>query len=91
MSIDGVARLGAAVLTYADEGDAVARGIRDAGAHELADLVRTLDPDAGVPLTAYGSLWQNTSYRSAVEARLGRPLPVLTDVIEAVAGRVREG
>ncbi len=84
-SIDGVARLGAAVLTYADEGDAVARAIRNEGADLLAELLRTIDPTDGEPITAYGSLWSNASYVEEVTRRLGRPLPILDDLIEAVA------
>ncbi len=85
VSIDGVARLGAAVLTYADEDDECAQTIRHAGAAALAGLVRTLDPLAIHGVTIYGSLWQNEAYRTEVEQLCGRNLEPLNDLLEAVA------
>ena len=83
-SIDGVARLGAAVLTYAEEGDAVAHSIRDAGAVALAELISTLDPAAHHTVTVYGSLWQNAAYLAEVSGECGRPLERLNDLLDAV-------
>lgn len=83
-SIDGVARLGAAVLTYAEEGDAVAHAIRRSGALALAELIATLNPTADHAVTVYGSLWQNAAYLAEVSSECGRPLERLNDLLEAV-------
>lgn len=83
-SIDGAARLGAAVLTYAEEGDAVARSIRDIGATSLAELVTTLDPMIDHTVTVYGSLWHNAAYVREVSEKCGRPLLRINDLLDAV-------
>jgi N-acetylglucosamine kinase-like BadF-type ATPase len=68
--VDNAARLGRTVLTYADEGDAVARNIRHRGATELAELVRALHremPEVGDHVVCYGSLLLDAGYRALVE------------------------
>jgi len=87
-SIDGVARLGSAVLTYADEGDVVASHIRNSGATALADLVRGLSPQQEQRVVAYGSLWRNATYLSAVEHLCDRKVEQIIDLLPAVASRL---
>lgn len=82
-SMDGVARIGLAVLTYADEGDAVAMQIRDEGAIMLAELVTTLNPTRSLPISGYGSLWNNATYASLIIAKCGQPIDILEDVLLA--------
>lgn len=80
------ARIGAAVLQYAEEHDAVALAIRDEGARELALLL------AAVPLSSevvcYGSLLQNEAYRSTVGRYAGRTIRAMDDVITTLAGTI---
>ncbi len=87
-SIDGVARLGLAVLTYADEGDHVASAIRSAGAAALTELVRALQPSRQQSVFAYGSLWNNATYLSAVENLCERRVERIVDLLPAVARRL---
>lgn len=84
VSIDGAARLGHAVLTYAEEGDVVARGILDAGARALVELIGALPGANDATVTAYGSLWMNDAYRSAIEHLCHKRIRVLDDVVMAV-------
>lgn len=80
------AKIGAAVLSYADELDAVAIDIRDEGARELALLLSRVPHD--VPVSIYGSLFQNATYKALVERYASRPLVHVEDVITAVASQV---
>lgn len=84
-SLDGVSRIGHAVLTYAEEGDGVAMQIREQGALALAELVETLDKNGTNTITAYGSLWSNSEYASLVAMKCGQHISVLDDVLQAVA------
>lgn len=84
-SIDGVARIGGAVLTYADEGDEVAISLRTRGAQELGAIVSTLDPTGTCDTMVYGSLFNNIVYHACVEQYADRPLPRIDDVPAAVA------
>ncbi|MBC8124945.1 MAG: hypothetical protein H7X70_04355 [Candidatus Kapabacteria bacterium] len=87
-SIDGVARIGSAVLTYADEGDVVASYIRTAGATALAELVRGLQPSHDQHVVAYGSLWHNAAYLSAVENLCDCRVEHMNDLLPSVANRL---
>lgn len=80
------AKIGAAVLSYADELDAVAIDIRDEGARELALLLSCVAHDMSVSM--YGSLFQNATYKALVERYASRPLNHIEDVIAAVASQV---
>ncbi|MEN9795146.1 MAG: hypothetical protein RLZZ150_123 [Bacteroidota bacterium] len=84
-SIDGVARIGGAVLTYADEGDEVAIALRARGAQELAAVVHALDPEKTCEAMVYGSLFHNAVYHACVEQYADRPLTRIDDVLAAVA------
>ncbi len=84
-SIDGVARIGGAVLTYADEGDEVAIALRTRGAEELGAIVHALDPERSCATTVYGSLFHNAVYHACVEQVADRPLSRIDDVLAAVA------
>lgn len=84
-SIDGVARLGSAVLTYADEGDEVAIELRTRAAHELGAIVHALDPERTCDAKVYGSLFHNDVMFACVEQYADRPLTRLDDVVSAVA------
>jgi N-acetylglucosamine kinase-like BadF-type ATPase len=90
-SIDGVARIGSAVLTYADEGDEVAIALRTRGAEELGNLFRALDPQAECRAMVYGSLFHNVVYHACVERFADRPLPRVDDILEAVAASLDSG
>ncbi len=90
-SIDGVARIGSAVLTYADEGDEVAIALRTRGAEELGNLFRALDPQAECRAMVYGSLFHNVVYHTCVERFADRPLPRVNDILEAVAASLDSG
>jgi N-acetylglucosamine kinase-like BadF-type ATPase len=82
--IQRISRIGAAVLTYADEGDPVAADIRIAGAQELALLCTSLVPDLDMPVTGYGSLLLNSSYRKIISKSMNRELTVLDDLLQAI-------
>jgi N-acetylglucosamine kinase-like BadF-type ATPase len=84
-----VSRIGAAVLTYADEGDAVAADIREAGARELALLCTSLTPDLEMRVTGYGSLLLNTTYTQIITETLNRKLTVLDDLLQAIPQQLR--
>lgn len=73
------ARIGAAVLQYADEYDAVAMFIRDEGARELALLLAGLPESTDV--VVYGSLLGNEGYRALVGRYAGRTLRPMDDVV----------
>ena len=79
-----VSRLGAAVLTYADEGDAVAIDIREAGARELALLCQCLRTDADAHVAGYGSLLLNPSYVRIISESMNRKITVLDDLLLAI-------
>lgn len=94
-SIDRAARLAEAVLTYADEGDAVASAIRDRAIDALAALVNPIDAALGKPLTVtlHGSLFRHASFQQLLIQRLQRDTPLrrvtfLPDVLEATAAAV---
>lgn len=80
------ARIGAAVLQYAEEHDAVAISIRDEGARELALLLASL-PEA-LNVVVYGSLLGNDTYRIMVGRYAGRPLRSMDDVVVWLAGTI---
>lgn len=80
------ARIGAAVLQYADEHDAVAMSIRDEGARELALLLAAL-PEA-LEVVAYGSLLGNDAYRTLVGRYSGRIVRPMEDVVVWLAGTI---
>lgn len=84
-SIDGVARIGAAVLTYADEGDEVAIALRTRGAQELGAIIQALDPERTCEAMVYGSLFHNAVYHACVEQYADRSLTRIDDVPAAVA------
>jgi N-acetylglucosamine kinase-like BadF-type ATPase len=92
-SIDRCARLAQAVLSYADEGDAVAIDIRRRAADHLAALVlavRATVPTVEPNLVLYGSLWQNASLRNLVGALVSQAYPdtsssMLADVCASAA------
>lgn len=84
-SIDGVARIGGSVLTYADEGDDVAIALRTRGAQELAAIVHALDPERTCDVHVYGSLFHNAVYHACVEQYADRPLTRIDDVLAGVA------
>lgn len=80
------ARIGSAVLQYADEFDSVALDIREQGARELALLLSSLERT--VDVTVYGSLMRNGSYRSAVERYSERTLTLMDDVIASLVEKI---
>jgi len=84
-SLDGVSRIGHAVLAYAEEGDAVAMQIREQGALALGELVATLHKSGNYAITAYGSLWSNSEYASLIALKCGQPISVLHDLLLALA------
>jgi len=84
-----VARLGAAVLTYADEGDAVAQSIRSHGASELALLCSSLMSDSPIAFVGYGSLLNNSTYHALIETFLQANIRVLEDVVAAIPQRLQ--
>jgi N-acetylglucosamine kinase-like BadF-type ATPase len=80
-SVDGAARLARAVLTYADEGDAVAQEIRSSAVRELVKLVSGLPASSRVAL--YGSLFGNAPFASAVKAEIPQvSVTILEDVLQ---------
>lgn len=80
------ARIGSAVLQYADELDAVALDIREQGARELALLLSSLEKSVNV--TVYGSLMRNESYRISVERYSERTLPLMDDVVASLVEKI---
>lgn len=92
-SITNVARLAQAVLTYADEGDAVAIAIRDHAASEVSQVLSVAIAGSqlnDVDVVLHGSLWKNDAYRSSVCKQVERPgvhVRVLDNVVLA-AGHV---
>lgn len=88
--IDRAARLAEAVLSYADEGDAVAVSIRTRAAHELAGLITTARRVVGEgPIVGYGSLLNNANLIDTIETVIGEPLLPLTDVLDGVIRRLQ--
>lgn len=85
-STPAFARIGSAVLQYADELDAVALDIREEGARELALLLSALEMAADV--TVYGSLMRNDSFRMGVERYSGRALTLLDDVVASLVDKI---
>lgn len=67
-AVDSAARLAQAVLTYADEGDAVAADIRNRAAAHLIELVMAV-PAHG-PVALYGSLFRNPTLAEQVRRGL---------------------
>lgn len=88
--IDRAARLAEAVLSYADEGDAVAVSIRHRAAIELAALITTAQKvvDEG-PVVGYGSLLNNINLVDTIEVHIDGPLLPLTDVLDGVIRRLQ--
>lgn len=91
-SIDRCARLAEAVLTYAEEGDAVAGLLRDRALNALAALIPPIDAKVGKPLAImlHGSLFRHEGFQQLLMQRLqaahpDRPVAFLPDVLEAVA------
>lgn len=91
-SIDRCARLAEAVLTYADDGDAVAAEIREHAVASLAALIPPIDAKMGKPLAImlHGSLFRHEGFQQLLMQRLqaahpDRPVAFLPDVLEAVA------
>ncbi|CAN5466662.1 hypothetical protein BH10BAC6_BH10BAC6_14940 [soil metagenome] len=92
-SIDRCARLAQAVLSYAEEGDAIAINIRQRAADHLAALVlavRATIPTVEPNLILYGSLWQNEMLRSMVISLVAAAHPdtscsILADVCASAA------
>lgn len=90
--IDRAARLAEAVLTYADDGDAVAQGLRDRAVEALHELLVPLDaalPEP-LPVALHGSLFKQESFRQRVIERLHARYPdryvsVVPDVLDAAA------
>ncbi|MEY2720186.1 MAG: hypothetical protein RLZZ273_1552 [Bacteroidota bacterium] len=87
--LQGVARIGASVLTYAEEGDVLAQTIRLQGAHELALLCSSLMQHDGTSIAGYGSLLSNAEYRMLVESSMGQQLTRIDDVIAAIPQQLR--
>lgn len=87
-SLDGVAKLGTAVLTYADEEDVVAILIRNQGAAALAELVTTLRPQSEEPLHVYGSLLLNTGYRELLTQRISSEIILINDLLDTIRIRL---
>lgn len=79
-----ISRIGAAVLTYALEGDQVAQQIRDHGARELALLCTSLVSSGSVVVTGYGSLLSDAHYAQRVAELMPMPLQLMNDVVEAI-------
>ncbi|MCX6140739.1 MAG: hypothetical protein NTX15_07930 [Candidatus Kapabacteria bacterium] len=88
VSTDGAARLGHAVLTYAEEGDDVACVILERGARALSELINTIYTVDSETVTAYGSLWVNNGYCTAVERLCRKQIHVLDDVVIAVIDKL---
>ncbi len=88
-AMDNAAKLGIAVATYADEGDAVAMGILRNGASALAELIAALHTPPANTISAYGSLMSNTLYRTLVMEASAVQLAVIEDLLSAVAENVR--
>lgn len=97
VSIDSAARLARAVLTYAEEGDEVARGIAERGSVALYAITHPLIGNAVLQqqsVVLHGSLFSSIYYRSMVE-RLIRAddsdlvIDHLDDLIEAIAPQLR--
>jgi len=87
--LQGIARIGASVLTYAEEGDAVAGSIRDQGAQELASLCTSLLQQKKCDITGYGSLLSNAPYVQLIARDLNERVTLLDDVIAAIPQRLR--
>lgn len=85
-SSSAFARIGSAVLQYADELDAVALDIREQGARELALLLSSLEKS--VDVTVYGSLMRNESYRGGVERYSQRTLTLMEDVVASLVDKI---
>lgn len=99
VSIDSAARLAQAVLTYAEEGDEVARGIAERGAVALHAITRPLISNAALQqrrVVLHGSLFSSVYYRSMIE-RLIRAddsdlvVDHLDDLIEAITAQTSAG
>lgn len=87
--LQGIARIGASVLTYAEEGDAVAHAIRDHGARELALLCTSLMNHDACRVRGYGSLLTNAEYAQSIARQMNEQLIVLDDVVAAIPQRLR--
>lgn len=84
-SLNTIARIGASVLTYAEEGDAVAQHIRLQGAKELAMLCSSfLRAEDSLNVVGYGSLLSNPAYKALIEAEMGAEISYIEDLIEAI-------
>ena len=91
------ASLAQSVLTYAEEGDTVAKQIRAVAVDELSYLVDTLTSDLDeVPsVVCFGSLLKNTGFREELFRSLHRVVPeaelsVMDDLLESMANTLRE-
>ena len=87
--LQGVARIGASVLTYAEEGDIAAQSIRQQGAQELALLCSSLMHRQSHSVAGYGSLFSNAEYRVLVERTMNHQITLIDDVIAAIPQRLR--
>lgn len=89
-SLNTIARIGASVLTYAEEGDTVAQYIRMQGARELALLCSSfVQADESLAIVGYGSLLSNNSYRELVGSELGIDISYIEDLIAAIPRHLR--
>jgi len=90
--VDRAARLAEAVLTYADDGDGVAQGLRDRAVEALVELVPPLDAvmPGTLAVTLHGSLFKHETFRRRVTERFHavhpqRDVRFVPDVLEAAA------
>ncbi|MDZ4745450.1 MAG: BadF/BadG/BcrA/BcrD ATPase family protein [bacterium] len=89
-SIDNVARLARAVLTYAEEGDAVAQSIAQHGAAALHAIIRPLLQNQQMRLVLHGSLFSSVYYRTMVETHIRADydsvdISFVDDLLEAIS------
>lgn len=92
-SVDHAARLAQAVLTYADEDDAVACAIRDRAIQELCALPRALaahEPHAVDAIALSGSLFRSPSMATSMISALHQQTPraevcVVEDILASAA------
>lgn len=87
--LQSISRIGAAVLTYAEEDDVVAQLIRANGAQELALLCTSLSRAASTQITGYGSLLSNATYARLVSEAASSPINIMNDVLEAIPQQLR--
>lgn len=88
-TLHGISRIGASILTYAEEGDVVAKTIRQQGAQELALLCLPLIRHEHVTIAGYGSLLSNAEYLRLIEQSLHQQIVLVNDVITAIPERLQ--